>query len=473
MDASQPPVPFGDLVSLVERTNDLFYVVRPDGTVSYISPQIRRYGLEPDAIVGCSLLDFIHPDDRDTVARDFQRTMEDGDEFPAEFRVPLPDGQVIWLEDYGQVQTGPDGRPSALVGMLRDVTARKRAEQELRESQSRYEALVEQSLDGVGIVRDGKVLFTNSTAAELLGYTIEEILAMEDFRDVFEPESREAVIELQARRRAGLDAPQFYEARVRCKDGTIKDLEISARPIRYQGAPAVLGTFRDITWRKRTEQALRRAHARLVRARDQERQDLARRLHDTLAQQLIAMQLRLQAARAEAADAKLSGLLEEIAETCSSVIRDLRHISTGLYPPALETLGLRPALAQLVSQCPEEAAEIDLQFEEPLRQTRLPIDVESTFFHVAREALANVLEHAQATRATVSVRSFGPAVLLDVQDNGKGFAPSPDNEGLGLTSMRERADAIGARLSIASAPGETTVRLTWSPEPASEPIPPL
>jgi len=136
-----------------------------------------------------------------------------------------------------------------------DRLARQRSEVALRESEAKYAALVEQAKDGIAIVQDGLFRFVNRAMAENLGYTVEEMLGTPSL-NIFAPEIRDLVAEGHRLRMAGEEAPSVYEARLQCKDGTVKDVEISAGIIQYDGKPALVGMARDITERKRAEEAL-------------------------------------------------------------------------------------------------------------------------------------------------------------------------------------------------------------------------
>ena len=123
-----------------------------------------------------------------------------------------------------------------------------------RESESKYAALVEHATDSVVIIQDGVFKFANRALEELIGYTPKEIVG-KPFVDLLLPESRELLTQRYQFRMAGENPPSVYETQIQCKDGSIKDIEISAGLIQYQGRPADMGIGRDITERKRAEAA--------------------------------------------------------------------------------------------------------------------------------------------------------------------------------------------------------------------------
>ena len=139
-----------------------------------------------------------------------------------------------------------------------EITERKRAEEALRESEAKYSALVEQAKDAVVIVQDGVFKFANRTAEEISGYAVDELVGMA-FVDMLVPGARDTLAERYRLRMAAEQVPNVYEAEIRRKDGTIRDVEISAGIIQYRGRPADMAIVRDVTERKQAEEELKAA----------------------------------------------------------------------------------------------------------------------------------------------------------------------------------------------------------------------
>ncbi len=155
---------------------------------------------------------------------------------------------------------------SAIQVTLWDVTERKRAEQIITESEEKYRTLVEQSLFGIIISRGPplRFFFANEAFADMIGYSVEELLAMSPKRikEIIHPSDQELVIGRAEDRLIGKDVPQQYEYRMLKKDGTILWVEIFAHRIEYQGEPAVQAAYIDITERKEAEAALQESEER-------------------------------------------------------------------------------------------------------------------------------------------------------------------------------------------------------------------
>jgi diguanylate cyclase (GGDEF)-like protein/PAS domain S-box-containing protein len=168
-------------------------------------------------------------------------------------------GKTIPVEIKSSLMTYQGKR--AILSIARDITERKRAEQILRESEEKYRNLVERANDGIVIGQDGIIRYANPRSAYMGGYTVEELTGAPIF-DFFFSEERARFIDRYRRRLAGEDVPPVYESALKHKDGSRIEVEINAGVISYNGKPADLVLFRDITERKRAEEALRESEER-------------------------------------------------------------------------------------------------------------------------------------------------------------------------------------------------------------------
>lgn len=193
----------------------------------------------------------------------------------------------------------------------------------------------------------------------------------------------------------------------------------------------------------------------------EERNRLARELHDAVKQQLFAATMQIGAAQAQLeSDPDAAGRhLAEAANLANQAQRELASLIQELRPPALAGRGLGEALqdyAQDWSRQSGVAARVSVRSARPL-----PLGVEQALFRVAQEALANTGRHSGATEAAVSLVWQDGAIRLEVRDDGRGFAAAATASGYGLESMRQRVAALGGELSVESEPGAgTTVRAT-------------
>jgi two-component system sensor histidine kinase UhpB len=198
----------------------------------------------------------------------------------------------------------------------------------------------------------------------------------------------------------------------------------------------------------------RRDSGRLaLAAQEGERERVARTLHDELGQILTAMTLSAQ--RAATSDpGQMRTTLEEIAETSQRALEDVRRLARELRPEALDDLGLVNALIAL-------ARRIDEQSGVRVRHSFAPLpplsdEIELAIYRVAQESLTNVIRHAGAGEAEVTVRTEEAAVVLRVVDDGRGLAVAPGPDATGISGMRERAMFVGGRLDLLEADGGGT-----------------
>ena len=190
----------------------------------------------------------------------------------------------------------------------------------------------------------------------------------------------------------------------------------------------------------------------------EERQRLARDLHDSVTQSLYGLATLTEAGkmRLEAGDLSASAhLLTRIGQTARQAIREMRLFLHQLRPPVLEQEGLVSAL-ELRLAAVEGRSDVRATLEAD-ENIQLPLEVETAFYHIAQEALNNALKHAAARVVAVRLARAGNSVMLEICDNGCGFDPGlVTGGGMGLESMRARATAIGAAFEIQSTPGAGT-----------------
>ena len=189
----------------------------------------------------------------------------------------------------------------------------------------------------------------------------------------------------------------------------------------------------------------------------EERQRLARELHDSVTQALYGVTLYTEAAirQLAAGDAEtVREHLRDVRQTAKEALGEMRLLLFELRPPLLEEHGLAAALrARLAGIEARSGLVTEAQIDESVR---LPAAVEQDLYRIAQEALNNVLKHARASRVGVELMEVDGRVRLEVADDGVGFEPAGASGGLGLSGIRERVDRLGATLQVESGPGDGT-----------------
>ncbi len=245
---------------------------------------------------------------------------------------------------------------------------------------------------------------------------------------------------------------------------TIPQLDEKGRVFR------VITTFADITDFKNAEKALHQLSTQLLQMQDQERRRIGRELHDGLAQTVLAVNLNLaQVRESTALGARSERALEKARSLLQDMSREIRTLSYLLHPPLLDDLGLVSALKEYVHGFGERSGiQTDVALETGFE--RLPQNVETTFFRIVQESLANVQRHSGSATARICLREEGRGICLEVSDQGRGISQATNGNnnrgkevrlGVGIPGMRERMAQLGGTLEVVSGPQGTTVRARW------------
>ena len=370
-----------------------------------------------------------------------------------------------------------DGRPCALV-IVRDITARKQAEDALRASEERFRTLVRDFHVGVVLLGpDAKIQFANQVAQQWFGISLEEAKGRNTSQlDLISV--REDGTEIPFSMRPG---PRAIETREPIQSEVIgwrrKDsneiLWTLGNAVPQFGADgsvsAVINTFTNITERKQAEEALHQLSTRLLQLQDEERRRLGRELHDSLAQSVLAVNLNLaQATRSlTAVDERSRHSLAEARRVLAEMSREIRTLSYLLHPPLLDELGLVSAVKEYAEGFSERSG-IKLELDVQAGFGRLPQEAETALFRIVQESLANIQRHSGAQTAKIQLRGDSASVNLEVSDRGCGMDKkaiergngSGARLGVGILGMRERMTQLGGKLEIESSSSGTTVRVS-------------
>lgn len=246
-------------------------------------------------------------------------------------------------------------------------------------------------------------------------------------------------------------------ARVRTGD---LDVRAKVSPLADPEMERLIETFNAVLDSgMRYRRRLREVAARALEATEAERKRLARELHDGTAQTLAAIRVRLRLARA-CVDADLRATqLDQVGADVGEAIEEVRRMAKGLRPPSLDMLGLGAAI-EAYARPFADAAGIELEYQSRGIGSSLAPEVELALYRILQESLSNVVRHSGASRVKVSLRRAADAVILSVEDDGRGFqleeVMHEDDRGLGLFGMQERAGYVGGRVGIQSEPGAGT-----------------
>jgi signal transduction histidine kinase len=192
---------------------------------------------------------------------------------------------------------------------------------------------------------------------------------------------------------------------------------------------------------------LRRSRQKLVTTREEERRRLRRDLHDGLGPTLASLTLKIDTARNKLHSDPNSAdrLLVETKEQIQDTLGDIRRLVYELRPPALDELGLVKAVRAFVDQ--QNPVDLKISVEDSVEDPNMPAAVEVAAYRIALEGITNIIRHAQASNAVIRINPENGSLIVEIMDNGIGI-PEPIPVGIGLTSMRERAEELGGQLKL-------------------------
>jgi PAS domain S-box-containing protein len=333
------------------------------GNVRWSENMEKIHGQGPGSFGGNvgAFLESVGEEDRQRVTQAVQRALESKDgKYYVEYRQPRKDGSIAWIEAHGQVVYDSSNRPTKMMGVCRDISERKWAEEALREAHEQLD--------------------------------------------------------------------------VRVKDRT-SELD-------------------------QAQERLRQLSARLLQMQDNERRRIARELHDTAGQILVALSLNLSPVEEELRKNN-SGLAEAVTESLQLIeelSRDLRTMSHLLHPPLLDEAGLLSAVRWYVEGFAQRSKiQVDLHLDSGVG--RLPAELETTIFRVVQECLTNIHRHSGSDWASIAIIREANNVRVEICDRGKGM-PKSVRPGVGIQGMGERVRQLGGQLEIESGGGGTRIAAT-------------
>ncbi len=457
-----------DDASLLRQLGDCAPVgiLLQDGTgrLSYANPQAR---LLLGDVVGMSLeeqLALVHPDDRDRLCNSISAASSPRLAQRVEFRVARPDGEIRWVLVTRMEVREEDGTPLGFVEAVHDITDAWRAEAALRKREYEYRSVIENIQDTFFRAdAEGRLLMTSPSAALMFRYASTAEMAGMSLASFWCDLAERARGIASLATQGGV---RDLEVRLRRKDGTTFDAAVTAQACFAEDGTRVgtEGIVRDITERKRTQEALRALPQQIMRAQEEERRAIARELHDAVIQQVVALKLRCDEGLRGRPSPGCSSPWAQVPPALDDIIRQLRGIATSLRPPSLDLLGLAAAVRSWVNRA-ADAAGVGVSVEIDCPDLRLAPNGDIHCFRVVQEAVTNALLHGAPRRLAVHLHQTDGELVISVVDDGCGFELSEvrsratQSGHVGLSVMEERVAALGGKIDITSAPGHgTTVR---------------
>lgn len=397
-----------------------------------------------------------------------------------------------WMGSVFQAYIEPlrdvDEQVIGTVGVALDVTTRHRAEESLRESEGRFQALAKVS--PVGIFQSdvqGSCVYVNQRCSQIMGLPLENMRG-DGWTQTLHPEDRQHVFD------AWNDTVKHnrlfrMEYRFLRPDGVTTWVlgEALAEKDDNEAITGYVGTITDITERKQAEQSLQQARdeleqrviqrtaelaqanerlrkerrllKRLLELHERDRQLIAYEIHDGLVQDITAAMMFLETTFDQAAESEVGGLQESFdapLKLLRGSVDEARRLINGLRPPVLEDEGLVAAIENLREET-MAIRPLEIEFFHEVQFNRVAPALEMAIYRIIQEGLNNVWQHSQSSKARVELIQHQDRVSLSIQDWGIGFDPDQvKRKRYGLTGVRERARLLDGQSEIISVVGEGT-----------------
>ena len=337
----------------------------------------------------------------------------------------------------------------------------------LKESEDKFRSLAQTLPAAIFIHRGGKFLYANPAAVRISGYLMEELLAM-DFRGVAHPDFRPMIAARAHRRLEGDDAPPQYEFKIVRKSGEERWVLMTAGTIEYEGKSAIIGTIFDVTELKVAEDEkirLLEESARHYRERvleeerhTREKERILKDLHDGVGGLTTNINLLAELAQKKNDLPEIKKSLATIADLSRESLSEIRGFIESLDNKEMDWPTIASEFRYLGNTIIQPHG---IKFAIDTHVDDVPGSPDSivtmNLFRIYKEALANVIKHAQATAVDVSLAASNGRMVLEVRDNGAGISEKRGH-GRGLLNMKSRADELRGTLTIACDEG-TLIRL--------------
>ncbi|GAB3192583.1 PAS domain-containing protein [Hydrogenophaga aquatica] len=467
------------LQATIEAIPDPLFVVDRQGTyldVHTSHPELLA--APPELLLGKKAIDVLPPDAARTCLEAIEEALKHGASVGREMELPLPIGSR-WFEVSIALKKGRPQSDPRFVVMSRDITDRKRAEQQLHASEQMFRAIVENSPDIiVRLDRDCRRIYINPAMQKLAGVDPSRLLGKTPLETYF-------VDTPEARATAHLAEDSVREV---IKTGKAIEREtfwgvVNGRRLHFYTLYApefdqegnvvgVVSVARDIRELKEKElnleasrNMLRVLAARRDSAREEERKRIAREIHDELGQMLTAFRLDIATLKFEHGrkDPAVAQRCQKLIDMTDQTIQVVRNIASALRPASLD-MGMSAALEWLANEFQARTG-VPCQLRISPTLGTFNEEQSTAVFRIVQESLTNVARYAQATEVGIELKPSSAGCTMSIRDNGKGFDPDGvRSRSFGLMGIRERALMLGGDARIDSVPGHGTtveVDIPW------------
>jgi PAS domain S-box-containing protein len=494
-----------DLIMILDRR---FRIVRVNKAMA------DRMGRSPEELEGLSCYEVAHGTEGPLEACPHAHLLTDGVGHEAEVHDPRLPGDFL-------VTVSPlrdsEGNVTGSVHVAHAITKRKRMEDALREGEKKYRQLIELAQEGIWTIdENADTNFVNPRMAEMLGYSVDEMMGRSLFFYMDERGKKIARLNIE-RRKKGIKEQHDFE--FICKNGNRIYTSLATTPLidergQYKGSLAVVADITDrkqaegalkrardeleqrvlertgdlltsneqlveeVEERKRMERALRQSEKRLrllssqlLTIQEKERKRVAQELHDGIGQMLTAIKFKVENTlhhKGKGKNKVVESSLKDVVRMIQLSVEEARRIQMDLRPSILDDLGILATIGWFCREFQKVYTALHIEMEIDVQENEVPPPLKTVIYRVLQEALNNVAKHSNATLVRFSLKRNGERIELLIGDNGAGFAAEEVlttegfKKGFGLSGMRERTELSNGTFRVDSRKGSgTTIKSSW------------
>lgn len=406
------------------------------------------------------LCKLIHPEDL-MIIKQKQKQNKQGlsKMFVVEFRMFTESKEWMWFKAKGKILDYDEAKkPLNIVGTLIDITQRKEAEAQIKEeeiklrySEKRWRSLIEQASDGILIYdKTGSILDANSAACNWLGYTTEEILAL-NYSEIDQAHSSSELSTYWKKLNTSEPSLSFESIQLR-KNGTTFPVEIHLSLIELKDIKLILSVINDISKRQRTERKILNA---VINTEESERKRFATDLHDSIGPLLSSINLYLSSLSKFESEEQKDNIIKASVDAVNEALVSIKEISNNLSPHILNDFGLEKAIRSFTNKINLSQA-INISFHAENMEERINHQVEVVIFRVVNELINNTIKHAKANNIEINLSREDNLISLIFIDDGIGFDAKEINagtsSGMGLYNVLSRVKSLNGTHKIKSNP---------------------
>ncbi len=458
---------------LTENMNDVIYSIDPNGILTYISPSVRQYGFSADKMASHKFIEFILPEDVERVTKDFQRSLRTRTEFSTAFRVRTKKGRIYWVEDNGKFQYDRSGAPISLTGTLRDITERKMAEEQLRESEGKFRSIIESSHDLITLInRDGRVSYLSPACKKVIGWDPKLLIGKRPA--IFHPDDNarvQSAINGALKGKGGVD----LQYRIITQSGEERWVSHSWAPL-FEGGKLrmVASVIQDMTSRKKAHEKLvhqKEQIAQLSRMKERFMADMTHELKTPLSVIMLNLEMAKKMDPVSQRD-ELKACFDLMWRNSVRLSRSVEQIMQLTKAESADLSTSRFHLIDLIGEVCEEYVPIattkGIHFE--VFGPDIEIEGNERLLAMAVSNLvSNAIKFTPHGRIKINWSSSGRNAVISVSDTGVGIRPqnlhkvfhkffkedhdSPGS-GIGLAISADVITRMGGRMEFDSKPGK-------------------